>query len=276
MSSISVLMSVYKSENAAYLSCALKSIWSDQEVKPDEVIIIKDGPLGDDLNTEIDRWKNVIGSRLIILCNKTNLGLTKSLNIGIKAASGEYIARMDSDDISTPNRFMMQREYLDAHPDIDVVGGFIIEFNHLHDNLGIRKFPIDNKSVLRYIYKASPLAHPAVMMRKSLFDQGLSYNEKYRTSQDIALWFDVLKSGHKIGNLEEIVLKFRRDGDVYKRRSREKAYNEFIIYFRGIRDIYGPITWKYIYPIARFCFRLMPLFIVRELYNSNIRSKFLQ
>ncbi len=269
-------MSVYKSEKPEYLSCALKSIWNDQEVKPDEIIIVKDGPLGEELNAVIDRWHKCIGTHLIILVNDENLGLTKSLNKGLKFASGKYIARMDSDDISTPVRLKIQRDYLDSHPDIDVLGGSIVEFNSENANLGTRTFPKDHQSVLKYIYKASPLAHPAVMMRKSLFDIGLQYNEKYRTSQDIALWFDVVKSGHKIGNLEDVVLKFRRDSDVYKRRSRKKAYNEFQIYMSGIRDIFGLITWKYVYPLARYCFRLMPLFIVRKVYDSNLRSKFLQ
>lgn len=276
MSSISVVMSVYKAEKPAFLNLSMSSIWSEQAVKPDEIILIEDGPLGKDLLKVIENWRCIIGPRLKIIVNTDNIGLTKSLNKGIAIASSQYIARMDSDDISTPNRFKLQAEFLDNHNDVHVVGGSISEFNADNQNLGIRNFPRNNDSILKYIYKASPLAHPAVMMRKCIFDNGLTYNDNYRTSQDIALWFDVLKAGYKIANLNEIVLKFRRDGDVFKRRSRAKAKNEFKIYLNGIRSIYGLITWRYIFPIARFCFRMMPVSVVKFIYGTNLRTKLLQ
>lgn len=276
MSTISVLMSVYKSERPAFFDMSLRSIWTDQILKPNEIIIIKDGPLGKDLDSIIDQWKNTIGEKLKVLENKENIGLTKSLNKGIKEADSDYIARMDSDDISDPLRFSIQKEYLDSHQDVSVIGGSIMEFDSEHQNLGIRKFPLDNDEVLKYIHKASPLAHPTVMIRKSIFDNGLQYNENYRTSQDIALWFDVLKSGYKIGNLNEITLKFRREGDVFKRRSKAKAINELKIYLKGIYSLNGILSWKYLFPIARFCFRMMPVSVVRYIYGTTVRTRILQ
>lgn len=272
---ISVLMSVYKSEKPAYLDKSLQSVWDDQTLRPDEIVLIKDGPLGEELNQVIDNWQKKLGNSLVLLSNETNLGLTKSLNRGLKVAQGEYIARMDSDDISTPDRFRLQVDYLDSHPDIAVVGGALQEFDSNDPCLNIRHYPLTNDEVLRYIYKASPLAHPTVMMRKSIFSDGLTYNEQYRTSQDIALWFDVIAAGYKIGNLNDITIHFRRDGDVFKRRSREKAKNELKIYLNGIRRLYGPITWKYIYPLARFCFRMMPVKVVKAIYGSKLRKAIL-
>lgn len=269
-------MSVYKSEQATYLDRALHSIWTDQILKPDQIVLIKDGPLGDDLNEVVEKWRKNIPDVLDIIINLENIGLTKSLNKGLNYITGDYIARMDSDDISTPERFKLQKDFLDNNPDVYVVGGSIIEFDTNHENLGIRKFPLDNPSVLKYIFKASPLAHPTVMMRKKLFGNGIRYNERYRTSQDIALWFDVLKTGYKISNINDVTLRFRRAGDVFKRRSRDKAYNELKIYFNGILDLYGLFTWKYIYPIARYCFRLMPVPIVRFIYGTKLRTKLLQ
>lgn len=272
---ISVLMSVYKSEKPAYLDRSLQSVWDDQTLRPDEIVLIKDGPLGEELSQVIDKWHSKLGDNLVILSNETNLGLTKSLNRGLKFAQGEYIARMDSDDISTPDRFRLQVDYLDSHPDIAVVGGALQEFDSNDPCLNIRHYPLTNDEVLRYIYKASPLAHPTVMMRKSIFSDGLTYNEQYRTSQDIALWFDVIAAGYKIGNLNDITINFRRDGDVFKRRSREKAKNELKIYLNGIHRLYGPITWRYIYPLARFCFRMMPVKVVKAIYGSKLRKAIL-
>lgn len=224
----------------------------------------------------IQKWKQLHGEKLLIVPNKENLGLTKSLNKGIKVIDGDFIARMDSDDISHPLRFERQVSYLTNHPDVAIVGGSIQEFNDNDNCLNVRHYPLNNDEVLKYIYKASPLAHPAVMMRKAIFDNGLSYNERYRTTQDIALWFDAICNGYKIGNIRDVVLYFRRDDGVYERRSRRKAKNEFIIYIYGIYRLYGLFTWKYIYPFMRLGFRLMPKFIIKWIYEGKIRRTVLE
>ena len=228
--SISVLMSVYKSENPEYLDRALKSVWNDQTLKPEEIILVEDGPLEKDLQNVIESWKKYLNDKLILIHNETNLGLTKSLNKGIKYVNSEYIARMDSDDISDPMRFERQINYLQKHPEIDVLGGSLQEFNDENPKLNVRHYPLTPEACRKYIVKASPLAHPTVMMRKRIFDNGITYNERYRTSQDIALWFEILSKGYKIANIPEVTIYFRRDDGVFKRRNRSKAINEFKIY----------------------------------------------
>lgn len=274
--SISVLMSVYKSEKAEYLNKALKSVWDDQTLKPDEIVIVEDGPLGEDLVAVIESWKERLQEKFSVLKNATNIGLTKSLNKGLQHVKSHFIARMDSDDISAPQRFELQVKYLNEHPDVSIVGGSLQEFDDKNECLSVRRYPQTNEEVVKYIYKASPLAHPAVMMRRSMFDAGLRYNEKYRTSQDIALWYDALCAGYKIGNIEEIAVHFRRDANVFKRRSRKKAMNEYRIYMNGIKRLYGVITWRYIYPMLRIMFRLMPVKIIRMVYGSNLRKMILE
>lgn len=273
---ISVLMSVYKSENPAYMDRALRSVWDDQTLKPDEIVLVQDGALGDELNDVITQWKTRLGAKLVTLRNETNLGLTKSLNKGLQHAKGKFIARMDSDDVSCPKRFESQVNYLNAHPEITIVGGSLQEFDAENECLNIRHYPQTPEEVKRYIYKASPLAHPTVMMRREMFDNGLKYDERFRMSQDIALWYDALCAGYQIGNLDEVTICFRRDGDVFKRRSRQKAYNEFKIYINGIRRYYGLFSWKYVYPIARLVFRLMPVSVVKWIYDSKMRKKVLE
>lgn len=270
--SISVLMSVYKSENPAYLDRALKSVWDDQTLKPNEIVLIEDGPLGSGLSAIVEEWKNRLGEVLVILHNEVNLGLTKSLNKGIRHIRSEYVARMDSDDVSDPLRFERQTAYLKEHPEVDVVGGSLQEFNDEHPNLNVRHYPLTPEESRGYIVKASPLAHPTVMMRRRIFDSGIMYNEKYRTSQDIALWFDLLSRGYKIANVPEVTIYFRRDDAVFKRRNRSKAVNEFKIYMKGIWSLYG-FTWKYAYPVARLCFRLLPTSMVKWIYGSSIRKR---
>lgn len=274
---ISVLASVYKSEKPDYLDRALQSIYTDQTLKPEEVVLVQDGPLGDGLNSIISFWKQRLGDILVIIVNEQNIGLTKSLIRGIGSARGKYIARMDTDDISLPDRFEKQFQYLESHPDVDVLGGAIQEFNSENENLGIRKFPLDNNSAIKYICKGSPVAHPAAMIRRQMFEDGVIYNENYRTTQDLALWFDVLASGHKINNLPEVILKFRREQDVYRRRSNKKdSKMELEIHLAGIRKLFGFSPIKSLYPIARFTMRLLPNSIIKMLYDSNIRKKMMK
>ena len=262
MAKISVLMSVYWSEKGKNLDRAIQSVWTDQTIKPFEIVLIEDGVLTDDLYSVIALWKNKLEDKLVILKNDVNLGLTKSLNRGINVVRGDFIARMDSDDISTSNRFERQIEFLEKNPDIDILGGALKEFDETSDCLRIRRYPLTHNEVVKYISKASPLAHPTVMMRRKMFDAGLRYNEKYKTSQDIALWFDAVLAGYKIGNVQDVTINFRSEGDVFRRRSRSKAWNEFKIYVNGIYRMNGLITFKYIFPILRLFFRLTPPKIV--------------
>ena len=95
-------------------------------------------------------------------------------------------------------------------------------------------------------------------------------------SQDIQLWFDAILKGYHIGNIPEVVLYFRRAGDVFKRRSRVKAKNEFKIYMNGIYRMHGLWTTAYRYPIARYIFRNLPTPIVKWIYGSRLRTKVLK
>ncbi len=274
--SISVLMSVYKSEKPTNLDRALQSVWDDQSMKPEQIVLVEDGPLGEDLARVVGNWKSKLGEMMTVLVNEKNMGLTKSLNRGLDAVRCELVARMDSDDISAPQRFELQSKYMKEHSDVDIVGGALREFNDIDSELRIRHYPLTHEEAVKYICKASPLAHPTVMMRRRMFNAGLRYNEKYRMSQDIALWFDAILAGYKIGNLPEVTINFRSQGNVFKRRSRAKAWNEFKIYMNGIYRMNGLLTLKFRYPIARLCFRLMPPSVVKHIYGSKMRSKLLE
>ena len=269
-------MSVYKSEKASFLDRALKSVWEDQTLKPSQIVLVEDGPLTESLYSVVRKYQKIIGGKLCICKNATNKGLTKSLNVGLKRVTSDLVARMDSDDISDAKRFERQVAFLEAHPDIDIVGGALQEFDGKHKCLNIRYYPLTPADAVKYIPKASPLAHPSVMMRMRMFKGGLSYDERYRTSQDIQLWFDAIMAGYKIANIPEVILYFRRDGDVFKRRSKAKAKNEFKIYMHGIYRMKGLFTLDYRYPIARYIFRNLPTWMVKKIYGSNLRNRVLQ
>lgn len=270
---VSILMSVYAKDNPAYLDEAIASIWTEQTRRPDQIVLIKDGPLTAEVEEVVKKWQQEIGSVLEVYANEENRGLTYSLNRGLGKVTGDLIARMDSDDRSHPQRLERQLRYMLEHPEIDILGGSMQEFDEHSECLNVRHYPTTPQEARATIHRASPVAHPTVMMRRHIFDQGLRYDERYRISQDIALWFDALCAGYTISNLTEITLFFRRANDVYKRRGRMKAWNEFKIYMRGVWRMYGLFTFKYIYPIMRLGFRLMPESIVRWGYDSRLRHR---
>ena len=283
---ISVLMSVYKSEKAACLERALQSVWDDQTRKPDQIVLIEDGPLPAELEEVVQRLQAAFKVQepkregeipvLTVVKLPVTGGLTKALNVGLKHVTCDLVARMDSDDIAAPNRFELQEKFLEEHPEVDIVGGSMQEFDDEHECLNVRHYPLTHEEACKYIVKACPLAHPAVMMRKRMFDEGLQYDERYRMSQDIKLWYDAILAGYKIANLPDVCLYFRQQGDVFRRRSRVKAWNEFKIYMNGIYRMHGLFTLAYRYPIARYIFRNLPPSLVKKIYESKMRKRVLE
>lgn len=274
MNRISVLMSVYHKEKPKYLHQAMESIWDMQTFRPAEIVLIEDGKLTNELYNIIENWITKLGSTLKVIKLENNEGLTKALNIGIGHCTGDFIARMDTDDISSSDRFEKQVKFLLKNKKIHVVGGSVQEFDDSNLKLSIRNYPKTSEEVRRYIVKASPLAHPAVLFRRSVFNNGIRYCEEYDTSQDIALWFRILSVNYKIANINDVIYFFRISNNFYSRRSRQKAVNEFKIYWKGIINLYG-FTWKLIYPLLRLGFRLLPNPIVKKIYNGGFRKKIL-
>lgn len=277
---ISVLMSVYKSEKGACLQRALQSVWDDQTRKPDQIVLVVDGPVPEELELIVDSLQLTVNASgtatMTVVKLPVNGGLTKALNVGLQHVTSDLVARMDSDDIAAPNRFELQERFLEEHPEIDIVGGSMQEFDDEHECLNVRHYPQTHEEACKYIVKACPLAHPAVMMRKRMFDEGLKYDERYRMSQDIKLWYDAILAGYKIANLPDVCLYFRQQGDVFRRRSRVKAWNEFKIYMNGIYRMHGIFTTAYRYPIARYIFRNLPPSLVKKIYESGMRKRVLE
>ena len=269
---LSVLISVDKSDKPCYLDSSLESVIKNQTLKPNNVIIVEDGPLTTGLYDVISKWCNNPDVPITIIKNEVNMGLTKSLNRGLEYVNTDLVARMDSDDMARPNRFELQVKFFNENPNIDILGGAIHEIDENGNDLCDRYYPLDHESVCKSICKANPIAHPTVMIRKRVFDSGLKYNERFRTNQDLALWFDCILAGYKLANLRNVILLFRRQSSVYNRRKKKKnLWREFYIYCDGIFRLNGIFTIKYAYPIMRLCLKLLPTPIVKWAYNSRIR-----
>lgn len=215
---ISVLMSTYYKDNAAFLDMAFESIWTAQTRKPDEIVLIEDGKLTSALYSTIEKWRKTLNGKLIIVENEKNLGLAKALNAGLAKATGDIIIRMDSDDIAKPERIEKEAYYLEQHPDIDVVGSWIDEFRNTPDDvINTRKVPETTTEILRFGKRRNPMNHPSVAFRRQRIIGHGGYTH-FLLFEDYCLWAQLMMKGYRFYNIQESLLWFRTSDDVYARR----------------------------------------------------------
>ncbi len=200
MPKISVIMPVYNGEK--YLKEAIDSILA-QTYADFEFIIIDDG--SSDSSPEI--VKSYADKRIRFYANEENMGVARTLNRGLDLATGEYIARMDADDISLPKRFEKQAKYLDKHPKVGVLGCGTESFGEGM----ISNFSKPKASSAEYkanLFFNTCVAHPAVMIRKSAIKEN-RYEIEYNGLEDYVLWWRIAKD-YKIYSLTEILLRYRK------------------------------------------------------------------
>ncbi len=198
MPKVSVIMSTYN--DSRYIRQSVESILN-QTYKDFEFIII------DDASTDetVSIIKSYNDSRIKLIINKENHGLTKNLNKALTMVTGQYIARMDGDDISFAKRLEKQIEYLDKHKDVYLIGTAI-------RNIGASdlywRLPDDSEELRIRMLLHPVFAHPSFMFRKELVDEGMLYDESFRTAQDYDFAARVAKN-HKIGRLQGVLLNYR-------------------------------------------------------------------
>jgi len=201
---ISILMSVF-SEPENWLNKAIDSILN-QTFKDFEFIIINDNPKRKE-NDLILKELQQKDSRVIVIKNKENIGLTKSLNKGLLEAKGKYIARMDADDISLPERLSRQFDFMENHKKVVACGSFISVFGKI--NRVDKSLPTNYKQFKNILLIKNPLPHPTAFIRNEIIQKNkIKYNEKYKYSQDYGLWSELSKYGF-LTNIPEVLLHYR-------------------------------------------------------------------
>ena len=266
---LSVLMSIYYKEKVEYFNRAMESIWDEQTVKPNEIVLVQDGKLTEELYSAIDKWQEKIGNILTIVPLKKNVGLGSALKEGLKRCSGDFIARMDTDDISTPQRFEKQIEFLELNRDIDVVGTYIREIDEKGTvTRDIVKYPLEHKELYLFFKKRDPLPHVTVMFRKSFFNKAGSYRSDLKMAEDTLLWYYGFQNGCKFANIEHIGVEVRQGKDFYKRRGDIKKSIGLLKYrlFNINRKLNYGIKAD-LYAIAYFMISITPSFIKKLVYK---------
>lgn len=200
--SVSVVMPAYNAEK--YLREAIDSILS-QTFTDFEFIIINDG--------STDRTKEIILSytdpRIVYIENESNSGICVTLNKGVAAARGRYIARMDADDVAVSERLALQVEYMRSHPDIGVVGSYLQLMDENENHLYVfENSPDPDECYINMIF-ATSVGHPSVLIRKScLTENNLEYEEYFRGMEDFFLWWQLAKHT-QISNIPKPLLNYR-------------------------------------------------------------------
>lgn len=181
-----------------------------QNFKNFEFIIINDGST-DTTKTILDKYSN--SDNRIRIINKTNTGLSNSLNVGLQVAKGKYIARIDADDLCLPNRLKIQYDFLEKNLDYVLVSSAVIYIDN-HDKILGRSFPVlYNKTIKKRLRNINPIAHSSVMIRSSILKKIGGYNEVIRQHfEDYYLWLKLIKEG-KFRTLATPLIKYRLTSD---------------------------------------------------------------
>ena len=228
---VSVLIPCYNCEE--YVEEAVMSIIK-QTYSNLEILVIDDG--------STDNTGNILkmlvkeDPRIIYIKNEENLKLIATLNKGLNLCKGKYIARMDADDISLPTRIEKQVNFLEAHPEIGIVGTYIQIFGVRES---IWKMDTKDKYIRAHLFCNSSFAHPSVMMRTSILrDNHLYYNTDYPHAEDYKLWCDIAQYT-KLANIPEVLLfyrinenqvsnKYNKEQKETAQRIREEYINDFL------------------------------------------------
>lgn len=266
-------MSLYDGEKEAFFNQAIKSIWQDSTLKPDEIVLVIDGPIREDLLRSVNFWEQKIPCLKTIFLDK-NVGLGSALRIGLINCSTSIIARMDTDDISVPSRFKKQISLLSLNPSIDVVGGWIAEFITDPSIIdGYRKLPEKHLALYKLSKWRDPVNHMTVMFRKEAVIKAGNY-ETLLWFEDTWLWARMIMNDCKFYNIQESLVLARAGTAMHARRRGLKYLLSEIALIRKLYKIKFLNLFEAISNIIiRAPIRLLPARAVGFIFKHFLRTQ---
>ena len=268
----SVLMSVYEKEQADNLDAALDSLF-DQTLAPAELVLVKDGPLPPKLDAVIAR-QSARHPEIRVLGLQRNVGLGAALNAGLAHCSHDLVARMDSDDLCTRDRFARQIPLFEGDDRLAVVGAWIAEFetdpSRTH---AVREVPEQPDDVARSARRRCPVNHPTVVFRKTAVQSVGGYNAKH-LQEDYYLWARLMMGGFRFRNVPAVLVLMRTGEGLYDRRGGlkyAKAELKLFLDLYRMRFV-GPIDLV-VNVVSRLLVRLMPTGLRKCLYQRFARRR---
>lgn len=269
MNNYSVLCSVYIKENPEFLKRSIDSI-VNQTIPTNDFVIVKDGPLTSELENVLSSY--AAKYPFIHICGyETNRGLGAALNYGLKVCQNELVARMDTDDISLPERCEKELMAFNNNQEISIVGSDIQLFSVSENDLGgIKRMPRTSEEIYKYGRRRNPFNHPTVMYKKSVIQRYGGYNETVR-GEDFALFTKMLRMGEKGINIPEVLLYYRSNPQQISRRT---SWKESKTVIGVVKENYRAGYSRLIDLIAVFFLQVAGLLIPKR-FVSVIYRKFL-
>jgi glycosyltransferase involved in cell wall biosynthesis len=268
----SVLMSVYRKEKPEYLKESIISMLN-QTIKPDEIVLVKDGPLTSELDSVLEKFISNPLIKVVSLDN--NVGLGKALFIGLQECKNELIARMDTDDISINNRCEKQLELFYKNDSLSVVGTAVAEFIGDSNNvIAYKDVKTTHKDIIYSMKFRNPMNHPSVMFKKSAVLKAGSYKH-WHLNEDYYLWLRMVQFGFIFQNINEPLVKMRITNETYLRRGGWKYFVTQKKLFDYMLKSNLINVFEYFYnTIIRFGMRvLLPNRMRKLLYLKLLRRK---
>lgn len=269
----SVLMSIYYKEKPEYFIQCMESILN-QTILPDEIVIVKDGPLTTKLNQIIDKYVSMNPEMYNVVVLPKNLGLGLALAEGIKACRNELIARMDTDDISRKDRFELQIKEFEMDPNLDICGSHIQEFNKEINNItGARKVPLLDDEIKKYQRQRDSFNHMTVMYKKSMVLAAGNYQDSL-LMEDSLLWVNMIQKGAKCKNIDDCLVYARANEDMYRRRGGIAYFKKYRKGRKKIRDTGYINWWDYYFTLTvQFIVSIVPQCIRKIVFIKFLRRK---
>lgn len=268
----SVLMSVYSKEKSEFLKCSIESM-INQSLKPDEIVLVKDGKLTDELDELIESYKKMYPKLFTIVSLEKNVGLGLALNEGLRICRNELVARMDTDDISLEKRCELQVSEFKKNPELSILGSIINEFYDTPDNIvSSRVVPETHEEILKFSRKRSPFNHPTVMYKKTDVLECGGYRDIKR-KEDIDLFVRMLNSGYKGMNINKPLLLYRSNEDNFLRRKNwTNCKSSIAVTYEFWKNGYCRITDFIVVTMAQLIVFLSPVCVFKLLSNLLLRK----
>ena len=268
---VGVLMCVHAGANPEDFNQALASIQT-QTHSDIRMYVYCDGPLKPSHESVLSRRLDTESGRDHIVRGDMPFGLPTGLNVLIDRAIADpaiaFLARMDADDISLPERIRLQVEFLQQHPDVSIVGTWCIEFTTPGVPMFQKKLPTSDEDVKKFMLYRSPLIHPTVMFRRAVFEEGHRYDAKLTMMQDYELWSRLVIAGHRISNVPEFLLWYRMAEGFFSRRTgwrRAATEVQMRIQYARQAGLLRPLNYlKY---VSFFLVRISPVWLKRLAYR---------
>ena len=271
----SVLLPVYARDQLDHLRRALRSVTTDQTLQPAQVVIVQDGPVGDDVAQFLTQFDDSSDIPVTLVQLAENQGLARALQAGLSACKHDIVARADADDISLPERFAVQVPMVQSG--YDIVGSAITEFGADENERGVTRVPpLSDEMIRRYARFHSPFNHPSIVYRKDAVAAAGGY-EHLALMEDYLLFARMIADGARVANVAEPLVLYRVGEGAYARRGGKALLRSELRLHRKLRAEGFTTRREFVRNVTlRGVYRLVPERVRRTAYRTLVlgsRSK---